>query len=185
MCKYYSVLAMTIFMFSCGAADTFVNRQGGESFNGYATQIKNGAARQVRVENRGQRTLNLSEYEIQPNYLGRKNTVYGFSIKEPLNLIAEAEAFEQAIALASNQGPFFILIEIDAPGGKVELARRFCEAIIKTDNCVTVALVGGGKYGGRTASDRRFGGPLCKPDSGPYRSGISSSPILRAPASTF
>lgn len=46
------------------------------------------------------------------------------------------------------RAPFFILIEIDTPGGRGDLMKRMCDAIISADNCRTVAFVSGGEYGG-------------------------------------
>ena len=130
------------------SADTFTHLVTHETFNGYPTQKKRGAETQVRIENKSPRFLDLSNYQIERNNLGRNNIVYVFSIKNEIELIVETEAFENAIAAASNRGPLFILIEIDTPGGRAELAQRICEAIIKTDNCDTIAFVNGGKFGG-------------------------------------
>ena len=148
MAKYSTfVLAILVFFSNC-FADTFINRQTGERFNGYAIQKKRGNKTQVRIEKKSPQYLNLRDYEIHYNHLGRKNKVFVFSIKGSVELICETEAFEKAIVLTANQGPLFILIEIDTPGGRVDLAQRICAAIIKTNNCRTVAFVSGDKFGG-------------------------------------
>ncbi len=149
MVKYLiSMLAVLLFFSNC-FGDTFTHRQTGKSFNGYATQLKRHNKTQVRIANkRSPQYLDLGDYEIHYNRLGRKNKVITFSIKEPVDLICEAEAFENAIILAASQGPLFILIEIDTSGGRIDLAKRICSAIIQVDNCRIVAFVNGGKFGG-------------------------------------
>jgi ATP-dependent protease ClpP protease subunit len=129
-------------------ADTFVDLQSGETFNGYVLQKKNAGKTQVALENKSPQYLDLSRYQITRNALGRKNKVYTFSITSPINLECEVDAFEKSFALAANQGPLLILINIDAPGGKPDLVRRICAAIIQADNCETVAFISGGKFGG-------------------------------------
>ncbi len=141
------ILVILLFFSNC-FADTFIHRDTGESFNGYPTQIKRRNKTQVRIDRRRPRYLDLSEYEVQRNYLGRKNKVFAFSIKDPINFIYEAEVFEKAIAGAANQGPLFILVEIDVSGGRTDLARRICATITQIDSCRTVAFVSGGKFGG-------------------------------------
>jgi len=148
MVKYPAFILVLLLFFSDCFADTFIHRDTGKSFNGYATQIKKRNKTQVRIKRKGPQYLDLSAYEIQRNHLGRKNKVYAFSIKDPISFIYEAEAFEKAVVVAANQGPLFVLIEIDASGGRMDLAQRICAAITKTDNCRTVAFVSGGKAGG-------------------------------------
>jgi membrane-bound ClpP family serine protease len=149
MAKYLISIVAVLFFFSNCFADTFTHRQTGKSFNGYATQIKRHNTTQVRIENKTRpQYLDLGDYEIHYNHLGRKNKVSTFSIKEPIDLICEAEAFEEAILLAADHGPLFILIEIDTSGGRIDLAKRICGAIIQIDNCRTVAFVNGGKFDG-------------------------------------
>ena len=148
MVKYPVFILVVLLLFSNCFGDTFRHRRTGESFNGYVTSRKRGNKIHVRIEKKSPKYLNLSDYQIQRNYLGRKNVVYLFSIKDPISLIYETDIFEQAIVLAANQGPLFILIDIDTPGGRIDLAQRISEAIIKADNCTTVAFIGGSKFGG-------------------------------------
>ena len=151
MAKYHVLVLIVVFFFSNCLADTFVNRRTGKSFNGYVVPRKKGNKTQVRIKNRSPKYLDLSEYEITGNYLGRQKKIFIFPLKNSLNLIAETEAFERAIALAANQGPLFILIEIDTPGGRIDLAQRIGQAITDIDNCLTVAYLSGGEFGGAFA----------------------------------
>ena len=155
MAKYPTFVLAVLLFFSNAVwypadcfADTFMHRRTGESFNGYVTQIKKGDKTKVFVEKRKPQFIDLGAYEIRYNYLGRKNKVLIFSIKDSVELICETEAFEKAIVAAANQGPLFILVDIDAPGGRIDLVQRVSEAIIKIHNCRTVAFVSGGQFGG-------------------------------------
>ena len=148
MVKYITFALAIVLFFSDCFADTFIHRRTGESFNGYAVQRKRANLTQVRTEKKKPQYLDLGAYRIRYNYLGRKNKVVTFSIKDSIDLICETEAFEKAIVTAANQGPLFILIEIDIPGGKIDLVRRISTAIATLDNCRTVAFVSDGRFGG-------------------------------------
>lgn len=148
MAKYpVFIFVFLLFLANC-AADTFVHRQTGESFNGYATDRKKGSLTQVHAEHRLPQYINLNNYSITRNTLGRKNKVWIFSIKNSLAFIAEAEAFDKAIALAARQGVKFIIIDIDTAGVRLDLARRISNSIEKINNCTTVAFVSGEGFGG-------------------------------------
>ncbi|MGA1980063.1 MAG: hypothetical protein ABSG99_05815 [Sedimentisphaerales bacterium] len=131
------------------AADTFTNRATGEVFHGYATQIKRGGKTLIRVGNEGTaKYIDMADYRVEWSRDGRKNIVIVIPIKDAILLECETAALEKAIETSSNQGPMFILIEIDTPGGREDLMKRICSAITKADNCLTVAFVSGGEYGG-------------------------------------
>ena len=95
MVKYSTVAFVMLLSLSNCLADTFVNIQTGESFNGYILGRKKVEKTQVRVENKSQQYIDLGQYKITRNYLGRKNKVFIFSINQSPNLIVEAEAFEK------------------------------------------------------------------------------------------
>lgn len=137
-----------IFFASFGISDTFQNKNTGEIFDGYPTLNKRGSLTQVRYGNSQSKYINLANYDVTPNAKGRKNKVFVLSVTEPIELSCVTEAFEKAIISYANQGPLFILIEIDTPGGRVDYVKRMCEAILKVNNCMTVAFITGGKSGG-------------------------------------
>ena len=144
-----------VFVFMClllanaCLADTFTHRKTGKVFQGHATQKKTGNKTLVSIRNKkNPKYLNLTDYDVEWNQSGRRNQVIILPIKTKIKLKCETEVFEKAIEIASNHGPLFVLIEIDTPGGRVDLMKRICAAITKTDNCRTVAFVSGGKYGG-------------------------------------
>lgn len=141
-------IAYLLITVSC-SADTFTNKKTGEVFHGYATQEKKSSKTLVRIGDRQEPAyLELIDYDIEWNPSGRRNQIIILPIKKEIELECETEALEKAIKNTSNQGPLFILIEIDTTAGKVDLMKRICDVIIRTDNCRIVAFVSGGKYGG-------------------------------------
>ena len=148
MRKLAMLFSFLILAVPCGA-DTFTHRETGAVFHGYATQSNRGDKTLVRIGDKHEpKYINPTDYHIEWNCLGRRNQIILLSIKNEINLICETETFERAIEAVSNQGPLIILIEIDTPGGSMDLTRRISAAITKTSNCRTVAFVCGGKYGG-------------------------------------
>src|SRR3989339_2137941 len=128
-------------------ADTFVNKKTGETIDGYIVNRMRGSDIQVRVPGKDPVYINLSQYDIQYNYIGRKSQIYTFSIKQPLNLVAAADTLITQLQEASDRGPYFILIEIDAPGADIAIARRLSSAIASLHS-PTIAYIGGGQYNG-------------------------------------
>ncbi|MDD5063314.1 MAG: hypothetical protein PHQ35_00960 [Phycisphaerae bacterium] len=148
MKKLISIIASLLLTIPC-IADTFTNRQTGEVFYGYATQMKRAGKTLIRAGNQGTpKYIDMADYHVEWSKEGRKNQVIVISIKDAIELECETTALEKAIETGSNQGPMLILIDIDTPGGRGDLMKRICSAITKADNCRTVALVSGGKYGG-------------------------------------
>ncbi len=145
LCLAFSILLAAI---SICPADTFVHRQSGETLHGYATQQTIDNKSLVHTTEKGQQYLNLAAYDVQADRLGRENRVIVISLEESILLEIETQAIEKAVVSASDQGPLFILLEIDTPGGRVDLVKQICAAIMKTDNCRVIAFVPGGKYGG-------------------------------------
>ena len=145
-----------VFLTSPGMGDTFTHRQTGNVFHGYVTQTKQGDKTLVRAgKSRQAKYVNLKDYRVEWNLLGRRNQVIVIPIKDQITLESETEALQKAIKDSSNQGPAFILIEIDTPGGREDLMKRICSAITKADNCVTVGFVSGGNYGGAYSAGAR------------------------------
>jgi len=126
-------------------ADTFTNKNNDEIFYGYPTQKTKGNKTLVRTGSNFQaKYIDLSEYDIEKNNQGRRSKVIVIDINDEIEYECEVKALENAIEVESNQGPEFILLEIDTPGGRVDLAERICDALSKADNCRTVAFVKGG-----------------------------------------
>lgn len=145
LCLAFSILLAAV---SVCLADTFIHRQSGEILHGYATQQSIDNKSLVHTIEKGQQYLDLVAYDVQADRLGRENRVIAISLEESILLEIETQAIEKAVVSASDQGPLFILLEIDTPGGRVDLVKQICAAIMKTDNCRVIAFVPGGKYGG-------------------------------------
>jgi membrane-bound ClpP family serine protease len=129
-------------------ADTFTHRQTGEVLHGYiAGRAKDGETI-ANTKEKDKVKLDLSQWQIVTNRLGRNNKVIVLTIEDEIGLEIETQALEQEVGKASNEGPLFILFEIDTPGGRGDLTQRICGAITQIKNCPTVAFVKGGKYGG-------------------------------------
>ena len=160
-------LASIILFAGVCLADTFTNRQTSEILHGYITSRSPGSAQSARRDNsspkaaeaddapisiftqeKGLLKLNLKEWEIKRDNLGRNNKVIVVPVDDAIMYEIETEAFEKAIAESSQEGPLLILVEIDTPGGRVDLAQRMCTAITKGADCNVIAFVKGGKYGG-------------------------------------
>jgi ATP-dependent protease ClpP protease subunit len=130
------------------AADTFVNTETNETYHGYATGEEDDGLSEVFTTEKGLIKINLGQFDITPDRTGRNNTVALLSIPDEITLGMETRAFEDAIKEAASKGPLFILIEIDSPGGRIDMAMRICSAIGKTANCDTYAYINGGGNGG-------------------------------------
>ena len=144
------VLAISIILISnLSFADTFTNKNTGERFDGYVTDVKKGFDTLVRVgKSHKAKYINLTDYDIKWNYAGRREIVSTIVIDEPLELDCMAEAIVEGLRTERNQGPRFILIELDTPGGRVDLMEDICGEISKLHNCITVAYIKNGDYGG-------------------------------------
>lgn len=129
-------------------ADTFTNRQTGEALLGYIAGQSEDGETIVSTKEKGQVRLNLAQWQVVTDRLGRNNKVIILTIDDEIGLEIETQALERELVKLSNEGPLFILFEIDTPGGRGDLAQRICGAITQSKNCPTVAFVKGGKYGG-------------------------------------
>ncbi len=144
---YLSLIAIFLSAGSA-AADTFIGEQNGQTYHGFATGSESNGLSDVNTVEQGLVRLNLGRFKVTRNRIGRNDTVALLSIPGEIALGMETNAFEKAIKSAASKGPRFILIEIDSPGGRVDLAMRICSAIQKTSNCDTYAYIKGGASGG-------------------------------------
>ncbi len=132
-------LFISIFNSTC-FADTFTNRNTPEVLHGYATSQTKGSETIVHTQEKGKLTLNLAQWKITPDRLGRNNKVIILTLDDHMGLQIETKALEQAIIKSSDQGPFFILIEISTPGGQLNQIQRICGTITNTRHCQVIAF---------------------------------------------
>jgi ClpP class serine protease len=163
-----ALISVTVILFAgvC-MADTFTNRQTNETLHGYITSRPPGSNPPARrgdntpkteeaddapisvfTQEKGLLKLTSKDWEIKRDNLGRNNKVIIVPLDDAIMYEIETAAFEKAIADSSQEGPLFILVEIDTPGGRVDLAQRMCSAILRDADCNVIAFVKGGKNGG-------------------------------------
>jgi len=149
------ILAILLPVFILAAtcwADTFTNRQTGEVLHGFATLLVKNNKAVVRTQEKGLVELNLVEWSVVPDKIGRNNKVVVLTFEGPIMYEIETAAFERAIEQAVHEGPLFIMLQIDTPGGRCDYAQRICSAISNTANCRVIAYVKGGQFGGAVSA---------------------------------
>ncbi|MCE5186160.1 MAG: hypothetical protein LLF76_08565 [Planctomycetaceae bacterium] len=129
-------------------ADTFRHKTSGAVYTGYACGKDVDGKNLVITADKGQFQLNLSEYDIEWNQQGRNRVISVLPITEGIENEIETSAFEAAIAEEADKGPLYIMIEMDSPGGRVDLVKRLCAAVSGVKYCKTAAFIKGGKNGG-------------------------------------
>lgn len=149
MTRIVSLMAFVVYL-ACGWAggDTFTGLVGNGVLHGYPLRRTENGQMVAQTVEKGEITLDPEEYRISPNGTGRNGTVAIMDISDHIEYELETSAFADALAAEAAKGPDFILIEIDTPGGRIDLAMEICDAITKTWNCRTVAFVKGGGFGG-------------------------------------
>jgi membrane-bound ClpP family serine protease len=130
------------------AADTFTHRTKDIVYHGFAKQQLKNDKNVIITPEQGPVEINSAEYDVAYNATGRNNMVSLLTIADEILYDYETKAFEEGIVEEADKGPLFILIEIDTPGGEVDLCKRLCAAITALRFCPTVAYIKGGKNGG-------------------------------------
>lgn len=147
--KLKCIVAAAITLAACGVsrADTFTDTKSGQVLHGYVTGKGTGAVLHVATTEKGVIDINRSQWKIARDAQGRKNKVVVLAIDGAIEYECETKALEKAIAKASADGVQFILLEVDTPGGRVDLAREICAAI-DSAGCDVVVFIKGGSNGG-------------------------------------
>lgn len=144
MFKFVLFLAIAT---SFAISDTITSNTG-EVYTGFVTQSIEQEPTYIVSKEKGRFEADLSQYKIEYNQDGRENKVIILKIDTEVHSEIETVAFEKAMVEESNKGPIAIIIEIDTPGGRVDLAKKICGAIMKTSNCKVYAYIYGGDNGG-------------------------------------
>ena len=129
-------------------ADTLTNKTTGEALHGYMTSRTDANGVIAYTAERGFVPIGGAQWHITPNRLGRRNTVIIITLEEQLSLEMAVEALEQAITAGADQGPLFILLEMNSPGGRAYYVERVCDRLTRTNYCPVFVFVKGGRYGG-------------------------------------
>jgi membrane-bound ClpP family serine protease len=128
-------------------ADTIVNKKTGETLHGYLTGAENAGLSDANTTEKGLIKINLADFTVTRDAKGRNNS---YALIEVGELMAgmETTAFEETIKKEAARGPLFILLEIDSPGGRVDLCKRMCAAVKELKCIDTYAYIKGGTNGG-------------------------------------
>lgn len=146
MGKKWTLILLFLLCQIWATADTFRHlTQKDVVYHGYLVAADENGLSEIQTEQAGLQTINLSDFEIQINHQGRNRMVPVLSIDNEIAYEIETSAFEQALEKESRKGPLCILIEIDTPGGRVDLTRRLCAAISELRFCPTIAFIKGEK----------------------------------------
>ena len=129
-------------------ADTFRHRKSGEVMHGYVTSKTKEGKTSVYTQLKGVVDINLAEWQIIGDRLGRNNKVVVLPLEGSIMRVIETDALIEAITKASDQGPLFILIEMNTPGGRTDYTQRICTAITDSARCPVVGFVKAGNNGG-------------------------------------
>lgn len=130
-------------------ADTFTNISTGEVLHGYKVNKAEGVESYIRTAEKGPVKIDSSQWKKKSDRQGRNNNVVVMELVGPILYQIEAEALKNALTEISDQGPMFILLEIDSPGGRIDLAQDICAALITAaDNVEVISYVRGGQNGG-------------------------------------
>ncbi|HBG27077.1 MAG: hypothetical protein A2Y10_08500 [Planctomycetes bacterium GWF2_41_51] len=128
--------------------DTIINTATSETYHGYLTGKESTGLVDVNTTEKGLIKVNKSHLKITRDSAGRNNCFALFEIEGSIMAGMETTALEEALQKAASQGPLFILLEIDSPGGRVDLCKRMCAAIQQVGNCDVYAYIKGGESGG-------------------------------------
>ncbi len=144
----FAAILILYFLISSCLADTFTNAETGEVLHGYTIEKTADGQALVKTIEKDSLKLNLAQWNVIADSNGRNNKVTVFGFDEPIMHEIETSAFEQALPKAAARGPLFILVEIDSPGGRIDLTKRICAAIAAADNCQVIGYIKSGQAGG-------------------------------------
>jgi hypothetical protein len=134
------------------SGDTFIHRTTNETLHGYATGAADSNGVSVQTLEKGLVKLRLADWKFKLDRHGRNEKVIVLTLNSKIMLEIETKALVESIRKAADQGPLFILLQINTPGGRTDLTHRICGAITQAWNCRTVAYIMDGKYGGAVSA---------------------------------
>jgi hypothetical protein len=139
---------IVLFFGGISPCDTFTNKTTGRILNGYLTsRIEDGNTIAYTVQN-GRISIKPTDWNITADRIGRKQKVIIISFEGDISLQIMVESLLSAISEAVNDGPLFVVLEMNSPGGRASYIERICDKIIRTDYCPVVAFIKTGPYGG-------------------------------------
>jgi ATP-dependent protease ClpP protease subunit len=97
-----------------------------------------------------QKDIELSAigYKVEYNETGRSRTVAVIPVDFVIQYEQVVQTIEEVFAEESAKGHCGIIIELDTPGGRVDLTRNLCSIVPIYSTSPVAAYVKGGRYGG-------------------------------------
>ena len=138
--KFIAAFLLALATISC--ADTFVHKKTGESFTGFATTKKAGDKTIVITQEKKLRII-PNYYDITYNSKGRRNEFATIQITDGPKYELEIKALEKDIAKATDKGYLFVILEIDARGGKRYYNSILSSAIVNNWSCPVYCYIHG------------------------------------------
>ncbi len=148
--RYFVFLAFLVVFAGFGLCrgDVFVHRSTGEQLYGYAWGQGVDGKTTVHSEQRGKVELKLAQWRISYDRKGRHNKVVVMTLSDQITRKIQTEALIDSISKAASEGPLFIILQIDTPGGRIDYTRKICGEISRLTYCPIYAYVVGDEYGG-------------------------------------
>jgi hypothetical protein len=109
-------LVFLLVLVNAVTADTFENKETGETFTGFVTQKSTGGKTLVYNSEESKMTpVVLNDYVVTTDRKGRRDTVTLLQLTEPQIMLSDSisKLAAEALTDASNKGPQAIIIEID------------------------------------------------------------------------
>ncbi len=129
----FSVLLQLLFVFGV-SGDTFTNDETGEVLHGYALNKKINSQTMVKTDEKGFVRLKLSKWTVEYNEKGRDQKVIVIPFDKELKFPGQVKALKDSIEKALNNGPLFVLLEIDSAGGNIGLAIELGSVVSRGSN---------------------------------------------------
>ena len=118
------MLLLFAILHSVCLADTFSHKTKDITYHGYVTQSLKDGKNVVITQEKGELPLNLADYEIEFNKTGRNNFISLMHVFGAIESEIVTDAFVKALKEEANKGPLLILIEVDSPGGRIDLCKK-------------------------------------------------------------
>ena len=129
-------------------ADTFTHKTKDIIYHGYATGAIKEGKNIVMTQENGELAITLADYEVEFDKTGRNNSISLLHVTGAIESEIVTDAFVKALKEEAQKGPLLILIEIDSPGGRVDLCKKMCAGISDIRCCTVAAYIKGGENGG-------------------------------------
>ncbi|MHC4212392.1 MAG: Clp protease/crotonase-like domain-containing protein [Planctomycetota bacterium] len=143
----YTVLAI-FSSFGLCRGDVFVHRDSGEQFHGYAWGKAVDGKTTVHTQEKGKVELKLAQWRIGYDRKGRHNKVIVMTLSDQVTRKIQTDALIDSISKAASEGPLFIILQIDTPGGRIDYTRKICGEISRLTYCPIYAYIVGDEFGG-------------------------------------